>query len=174
MKHRLFVHGAPGAPYSIPAPRLRTKAEPDRIGQLAATMTLAGRLVRSPDVSARVGLIDRSVGRSPCARRSDRPKPPQPNQVRCRRTDGRTPLSRHRARTRCWCFHVASADILPSRRTCTPSWPTAGRPRFGGRDRESLGATACVRCHPAGGVRADLRRQHWRRRHQRDRQPRTR
>jgi hypothetical protein len=30
--------------------------------------------------------------------------------------------------------------------------PTAGRPRFGGRDRESLGTTAFVRCHPAVGL----------------------
>ena len=34
------------------------KAKPDRIGQLAATTALAGRLVRSLDVIARVGVID--------------------------------------------------------------------------------------------------------------------
>jgi hypothetical protein len=30
--------------------------------------------------------------------------------------------------------------------------PTADRPRFEGRDRESLGTTACVRRHPAVGL----------------------
>jgi hypothetical protein len=38
---------------------------------------LGERLVRSPDVFARVGRIDRSVERSRCARRSDRPKQPR-------------------------------------------------------------------------------------------------
>jgi hypothetical protein len=47
-----LVNGVPGTPHSISGHGL-WKPEPDRIGKPAATITLAGRLVRSPDVFAR-------------------------------------------------------------------------------------------------------------------------
>ena len=109
-------------------------------GKLAATITLAGRLDRSPDVFARFGRIDRSGQGCRCARRSDRPKR---RTVALRASVSSDRSARARGRPPIRAVPAAQADPAPDTKTGYPP----------GRDAAAAAAKNCRRSRPG---RADV------------------